>query len=94
MYTLFPVSAYLNMGEFYEDDPLDLKLPVGKLHDGAGELPVPREPVHLLSVPDRVPGVEPICVLKLNGFPGKGMAFNLYSIFVFKLPLQRIGVDV
>ena len=81
MYTLFPVSAYLITVESYEDDQLVLKLPVGKLHDRAGELPVPSEPVHLLPVPDRVPGVEPICVLKLNGFPGKGMAlFNLFDI--------------
>ena len=57
---------------------LDAKLPVGKLHNRAGELPVPGEPVHLLPVPDRISGVEPVCVLKLDGFPDKkwGMTFQ------------------
>ena len=72
MYTLLPVSAYLNIELWRSEGLLDAKLPVGKLHDRAGELPVPCEPVHLLPVPDGVSGVQPVCVLKLNGFPEKG----------------------
>ena len=71
MYTLLPVSAYLKIELWRSDGLLIAKLPVGKLHDWAGELPVPSEPVHLLSVSDRVSGIQPVCVLKLYGFPEK-----------------------
>ena len=78
MYTLLPVSAYLNMTNikglsFHQNDNL---VPVGKLHDWAGELPVACESVHLLPVPDGVPRVQPVCVFKLDGFPDRMRVHN------------------
>ena len=42
---------------------------MAELHHGTGELPVAREPVHLLPVLDWVARVEPVCVLELYRFP-------------------------
>ena len=61
------------LGEIVHVDVVPrLGVPVAELHDGAGELPVPREPVHLLPVLDGVAWVEPVCVLELYRFPEGG----------------------
>ena len=62
-----------SLGEIIHVDIVaSLSVSVAELHHGAGELPVPREPVHLLPVLDGVAGVEPVCVLELYRFPTGG----------------------
>ena len=48
-----------------------------ELHDWAGELPDPREPVHLLPVLDGVARVEPVCVLELYRFSLQRICINI-----------------
>ena len=57
-----------------------LGVSVCELHHGAGELPVPREPVHLLPVLDGVAWVEPVCVLELYRFPTEGELENILKV--------------
>ena len=62
-----------SLGEIIHVDIVaSLSVSVTELHHGAGELPVPREPVHLLPVLDGVAWVEPVCVLELYRFPAGG----------------------
>ena len=58
-----------------------LGVSVCELHHGAGELPVPREPVHLLPVLDGVAGVQPVCVLELYRFPTRGELENILKVY-------------
>ena len=72
------------LGEIIHVDVVpSLGVSVAELHDGAGELPVPREPVHLLPVLDGVARVEPVCVLELYRLPlevvGEGIG-ELYRL--------------
>ena len=53
---------------------------MAELHHRAGELPVPREPVHLLPVLDGVARVEPVCVLELDSFPAGGELENILKV--------------
>ena len=69
-----------SLGEVVHVDIVtSLRVSVCELNHGAGELPVPREPVHLLPVLDGVAWVEPVCVLELNSFPGGEELFSKFG---------------